>query len=78
MIARHREHGDAERAEKPVRALVLGAAAPIGQIAGRDDELGRRPLDERGERTLDLRVLALAHMEVGDVEDACDHDRMRL
>ncbi len=78
VVAGHGEHRDAERAEEPVRALVLGAAAPVREIAGGDDHLGRDPLDERGERALDLGVLPLAHVEVGDVEDACGHDRMRL
>ena len=63
---------------KPGRVLVLLAPAPVRQVAGRDDE--RRPDSpyQRGERRLDLGSLACTRVEIGYMEEACRHDRMRL
>ena len=50
-------------------ALVLFAAAAMGEVAARDDELRAQLDHERGERGAELRLLALAHVEVGEMED---------
>jgi hypothetical protein len=78
MVARNGEHRRTEGDEEPVRALELCATAPVAEIAGCDDELGLHALDERGHGRLDVRVLAYTGMEIGNVEDACAHERMRL
>jgi len=78
VVARNGEHRWTEGDEEPVRALELCAPAPVAEIAGRDDELGLHALDERGHGRLDVRVLASAGVEIGNVEDACAHERMRL
>jgi hypothetical protein len=52
---------------------VLGAPAAVGQIASRDDEIGRDALDEPSEAALDQGVLARAEMQVGDVENPDSH-----
>ena len=53
-----------------MRALVLVAAAAMGEVAARDDELraAARPTSA-AQRRAELRLLARAHVEVGDVED---------
>ncbi len=61
-----------------MRALELRAAAAVAEIAGCDHELGLHPLDQRGHGRLDVRVLAYTGVEIGNVEDACAHERMRL
>ena len=45
----------------------------MGQVAARDHELGRDPLDELADRLLERRVVEAvprAEMEVGHVKDA--------
>jgi hypothetical protein len=78
VVSRHREHRDPERPEEPGGVLVLVAASAVREIAGGDDELGPDPLDEGGERLLDLGILACTRVEIGYMEEACRHDRMRL
>ena len=70
--------GSAERAQEPRGPLVLVPPAAVGQIARGDDELRIEPLDERGERRLDLRILACTRVKIGYMKDAYRHDRMRL
>jgi hypothetical protein len=50
----------------------------MGEVARGDDQLRLYLLDQPGERRLDLAVLACARVQVGKVEDACSHERMRL
>jgi hypothetical protein len=50
----------------------------VGEIAGRDDQLGVDPADEAAQRRLDLGILVCTRMKIGYVEDAGGHDRMRL
>ena len=78
MVARHRDHRPLEREQQSARALVLGAAAAVREVAGRDDELGRDPVDECRQRLLDLRVLVCTRVEIGNMQDPCGHERMRL
>ena len=59
-------------------ALVLAAAAAVGQVARRDDEIGPHLLGEPPERVLDPRILACTRVEIGNMQDACSHERMRL
>ena len=58
--------------------LVLVTPAAVRQVAAGDDELGRDPLDQVGQRALEDVVVAGPEMEVRDVEDACLHRRSRL
>jgi hypothetical protein len=57
---------------------VLLAAAPVGEIAGGDDQLRLEPLDQRGQGVLDRGVLRCTRVQVGYMEEAPRHDRMRL
>ena len=78
MVSRDREHGPAEPFQERGRALVLIGEAPMGQVAARDDELRLGPLDQPRQRLSDLRGLAGAEVEVGDVENARNHRDFRL
>ena len=71
--------GGPSETQERVRTLVLGAPAPVGQVAGGDDEVraARAPASE-GERVGDLGILACPGVEIGNMEDACGHERMRL
>ena len=57
---------------------MLAAAAAVGQIAAREDELGALAFDQREQRPFDRRVVLGAEMEIGDVQDARSHRRSRL
>ena len=70
--------GAPEGAEEPGGPLVLVAAAAVGEIAGRDDQLRLEALDEPRERPLDRGVLRCTRVQVGYMEEAPRHDRMRL
>jgi hypothetical protein len=78
VVPRDREQGQAEAAEEARRPLVLVAAPAVGQVAARHDQLGARPLDQARERALDLRILACAGVQVGQVEDPRRHRVSRL
>jgi hypothetical protein len=78
VIARHREHGWAERTEQLRRALELLEAPAMREIAGRDDQLRLDPLDEPRERTPSFRILVCTDVEVGYMEEAGSHERTRL
>jgi hypothetical protein len=58
--------------------LVLLAGAAVGEIARGDDQFRADPADEGGQRPLDLQILTCTRMEIGYMEEACRHDRMRL
>ena len=60
------------------RPLVLVGPCAVRQIAGRDDQLGVDAAEQGAQRRLDLRVLACTRVEIGYMEDAGRHDRMRL
>jgi hypothetical protein len=57
---------------------VLAPAPAVGQVAGRDDHFGPHLPGEPDERRLDMRVLTCTHVKIGDMQDACDHERMRV
>jgi hypothetical protein len=78
MISRHGEHRYLEGTKEPGRVLVLFAGSPVGEIARSDDQLWADPPDEGGQRLLDLQILTCTRMEIGYMEEACRHDRMRL
>ena len=48
--------------------LVLRSAAPVRDVAGGHDQLGRGQLDQCTEAGLDLGLVARPGVEVGDVE----------
>jgi len=78
VIARHDEGGSRESVEERLCCLELRGPAPICEIATGDHCLGRQLFTERDERIVELRRLARAAMEVGDVDQACSHRRTRL
>jgi hypothetical protein len=57
VVAGNREHRRAKRSEQRRRPLELVATTAIREIAGRDNELRLRPLDEARKGLLDLRFL---------------------
>src|SRR5581483_3705378 len=69
VVSGNRQHRPPEPHEERMRTFVLVAAAPVGEVTGRDDERRRRPLDELGERRLDHRLLAGARVQVGHMDE---------
>jgi len=61
-----------------VRALVLVAAASMRQIPRSDDQLGIDSADQVSQSIFHGRVFACTRMEIGYMQDAGRHDRMRL
>ena len=78
MVPRHCEHRRPERAQEPGRVLVLLAGSAVREIARGDDQFGADSPDEGAQRLLDLQILTCTRMEIGYMEEACRHDRMRL
>ena len=78
MVARDGDHRPAEPAQERCRPLVLLAPASVGEIAARDHEVRCESLHEGAEGRFDLAVLALAHVEVRDVENPGCHRRASL
>jgi hypothetical protein len=73
VVSRHDEEGRAERAEEPCGSLVLGAAAAVREISGREDERRVDPLDEVCDGSLELGLMkrrSRSDMQVRDVKDA--------
>jgi hypothetical protein len=64
--------------EEAVRPFVLLARPAVGEVAGRDDQLRIDPLDEPSQGRRHLRLLTCTGVEIGYVQDAGGHDRMRL
>ena len=58
--------------------FVLVPAPPVGEVARGDDQLGVHPAEQAAQRRLDLRILTCTRVEIGYMEDARRHDRMRL
>jgi len=59
-----------------MRAAVLGRPPAVGEIPGRDDDLRADLLDQPRERLRDLGILTCTRVQVGNMEDACGHERM--
>jgi hypothetical protein len=78
VVSRHCEHRRPKRAKEFGGALELLAPAAMREISRRDDELRLDLLDERRDARLDVPLLVRAHVEVGNVEEACCHSRTRL
>ena len=78
MVARDGNHRSAEPAQERRRPLVLLAPAAMGEIAARDHEVRCEPLHEGAEGRFDLAILALAHVQVRDVENSGCHRRASL
>ena len=58
--------------------FVLLAGSPMGEVARGDDQFRADPADEGAQRLLDLQILVCTRVEIGYMEEACRHDRMRL
>ena len=67
MVARNREHGPPQAAQKAGRLRELFSAPAVAQIATRDHELGPKTLDQNRRSALDRVVVACSEMEVGEV-----------
>jgi hypothetical protein len=81
VVARDREHGRPETAEKVGGAVVLVGPATVRQVAARDDQLGIEALDQAHETRLQLFLFAATDVEVGEVKESCPwpgHSRVRL
>jgi hypothetical protein len=78
VIAWNGYDGSAQGAQEGARPLVLVAAPAVGEIAGRDDQLGPQSLDQRGQRRARIRALVGADMQVGDVKNPRWHGRTTL
>jgi hypothetical protein len=81
MVPRHDEERTVEAAEEARGGLVLSGAAEVGEVAGRDHELGLDALDERHDGGSGGEIVLRpprADVEVRHVEDACMHRRRRL
>jgi len=78
VVAGDGEHVRPERTEDLRCALVLVAPTAICEVAGGDDHIWSDTVDERRERALDLRILTCTDVEIGYMEEAPRHDRMRL
>jgi hypothetical protein len=59
-----------ERAQEARRALVLLALVPVGEVAGREHELGVDLGHERPQVGLDFGLLPRAGMEIRHLEHA--------
>jgi hypothetical protein len=74
VVPGHDEERRAERPEEPRGGLVLGAAPAVREVAGRQHERGVDPLDEVGDRSLELRLMKRpprSDMQIRDMKDAC-------
>jgi len=78
VVPRDREDGSFQAAEQRRRGLQLVAPSAMGEVAARNHEIGTQALGEPHERIVRRGVFAPAEMQVGDVENACQHGRMRL
>ena len=58
--------------------FVLVTSAPVRKVTGGNDQLGLHLLDEPGQRGFDPALLTCTRVEIGKMEDACKHERMRL
>jgi len=78
VVARDDQQRPLESLQKCRRAVVLARPCAVRQIAAGDDQFGVDALDQGAERTLDLRLLDGADMQVREVEEPCWHRRSRL
>jgi hypothetical protein len=78
VVPGYREHRRTERPEERRRRLELLAAAAVREIARRDDELRIEFLDDLREPAGNVRLVVRAHVQVGNMENTCSHDRTRL
>ncbi len=78
VIARDRQNGPVEAAQESCRIGELAVAAPMAEIPARDHELGLKPGDQQGRTPLDRGIVTRSEMEVGKVQNTCEHSRWRL
>jgi len=78
VIARNRQNGPVEAAQESCRIGELAVAAPMAEIPARDHELRLKPVDQQGRTPLDRRIVTRSEMEVGQVQNTCEHSRWRL
>lgn len=78
VVSRHGEDRRAERAEELGCALELVGSPAVGEIAGRDDQLGCQLTGEIPQRRDWFGRLSAPDVQVRDVENPCCHGRGRL
>jgi hypothetical protein len=78
VISGNREHRAAEAAQESSRIGELVLLAPVAQIPTCDHELGLEPVDQDRRAPLDRLVVPCPVMEVGQVQNTCEHSRWRL
>ena len=70
MVSRDDEEGPLERPQEAGGALVLLALVPVGEVAGREDQLRVDLGDQRAQVALDLGLLPRAGVEVRHLQHA--------
>ena len=78
VVARNRQDWEADAVEQGARALELLGSPAIREVARREDEVGPELGGERDERIEGLGGVALADVNVGEVENPLGHRRGRL
>jgi hypothetical protein len=78
VVARDDQQGSFEPLQKRRCAVVLARPCAMRQIAACDDQFGVDALDQGAQRTLHVRLLDGADMQVREVEEPCWHRRSRL
>ena len=78
MISGDGEQSDPEALKELCRSLELRSPPAVCEVAGREQQLGLEARDELSQGNEWLRRLALADVEVGDVENVRGHRRGRL
>ena len=78
VVARDHEQRPLQASQKLRSSAMLVGPSAVCQVAGGDDQSGVGALDEGAQRTLDLRLLDGADMQVREVEEPCWHRRRRL
>jgi hypothetical protein len=78
VVAGDGEYGRAERAEKLGCTRELCGTSTVGEVSGRDDELGVENCSEITYRRDGIGRLAAPDVQVGDVQNPGCHGRGRL
>lgn len=78
VIARHDERGGGKPVEQRLHLLELRRPATVCQVTACDHELGRELFTKSEKRVVESGHLACATVEVGDMDEAACHRRLRL
>src|SRR5207249_3009525 len=78
VIARNRQDGPAEATEESSRIAELALAAAMAEIPARNHQFGLEPVEQDRRAPFDGRIVTRPEMEVGQVQNTCEHSRWRL